>query len=171
QTAKALVFSQDLKEVNCTLKASLNGFTFDVKAFEDRFSPSLLFKSQSHVPNCWDSGSLFTPDDDEPVVEDTFRGDDGGRAENSHLFGKHPYVATREEGTESVLSPRAESSSSKNVISASLPFSNNGELNFVGPNLEISDDGSPSMSHVSDSGHSHSEPIDILRPVCENLPV
>nr|GEZ91676.1 nucleotide-binding alpha-beta plait domain-containing protein [Tanacetum cinerariifolium] len=71
ETAKALVFSKDLKEVNFILKALLNGFTFDVKDFEDRFSPSLLFKSQSHVPNSWDSSSIFTLVDDEPGVKDT----------------------------------------------------------------------------------------------------
>ncbi|GJZ96575.1 hypothetical protein Tco_0668909 [Tanacetum coccineum] len=79
QPGKALIYSQNLNEIKCVLKSSLNGRLVDVKVFEDRFSLSLLLKSHCEETNKWVSDSQFSFDKDEPFVEDTFSGGGFGK--------------------------------------------------------------------------------------------
>ncbi|GJX17400.1 hypothetical protein Tco_0218232 [Tanacetum coccineum] len=74
QPGKALICLQNLNEIKCVLKSSLNGHFVDVKVFEDRFSLSLLLKSHCEEANKWVSDSQFSFDKDKPCVDDTFGG-------------------------------------------------------------------------------------------------
>nr|GEV36180.1 cysteine-rich receptor-like protein kinase [Tanacetum cinerariifolium] len=98
-----LVEDVQIKErLNCcwigkarNFEASPNGIEFDVKASKNRFSPSLLFKSQPHESNKWESDSRFSFNKDEPVVEDTFMSE---QADRDNSFSDDSQELDTEEG-------------------------------------------------------------------------